>query len=98
MGQVSVGTSAVSVANRNAARRTISFTNRSTSGQIIHLTRGQSGGLTVSNSDYVLSVGESLHFVLAFDGPDIKDEWSAVSDGASGVLHVGETSERPGVE
>lgn len=84
-------------APRNAARKTLSFTNRSTAGQVIYLTKGPATGLSTSNAEYVLSVGESLHFLEMWDGPDIKDEWGAMASADAASLYVGETSQRPGV-
>jgi hypothetical protein len=82
----------------NAARQTISFTNRSAAGQVIYLTKGTSNGLSTSNAEYVLSVGESLHFILAFDGSDICDTWGAMATADGAIMYVGESSKRPEVK
>lgn len=94
MGLVTVGTTPAQAAPRNAARKTISMTNRSTGGQVIYLAKGQPSGLAIANAEYVLAVGESLHFLLLFDGPDIQDEWGAIASAAGATLYIGETSER----
>jgi hypothetical protein len=84
------------VAVRCSNRLGISFTNRSSAGQIIYLVKGGSSGLTTNNAEYVLSVGESLHFLLEFDGSDIMDSWGAMASADSASLYVGETIKRPG--
>lgn len=83
------------IAPRNAARKTISFTNRSASGQVAYLTKGPATGLSTDNAEYVLSVGESLHFLEMWDGSDIKDAWGAMASANAAIVYVGETSERP---
>jgi len=73
---------------------TISFRNNSASGQVVYFGKGLSEGIAIANAEYVLSVGESLNFILLFDGEDIKDDWWAIADAASALVYVGETSER----
>jgi hypothetical protein len=84
------------VVSRNSARRTLSFTNRSGAGQVIYLTKGTYSGLATTNAEYVLSVGESLHFLLDWDGSDIQDEWGAMASADAATMYVGETSNRQG--
>lgn len=97
MVQIPVGVAAVQAAPMNARRLGITFYNKSAAGQVIDLTHNGPAGLTVANSEYSLAVGAGVVFLLAFDGPDIRNEWGAIASAAGGVLVVGETAERPGV-
>lgn len=89
-----VGTTSVSVVNYNSGRQTVTFTNRSTAGQIIYLDNVRPEGLTTANAGYILSPGSSISFLLEFDGPDIQGPWSAIADAAGGLLYWKETNLR----
>ena len=93
MPSVAVGVGPVQVADRNASRKTIMFTNRSAAGQVITLDMGDSLGLTILNGGYVLAPGAAISFILDFDGKDIRNKWSAISDVAAGLLYWRETTE-----
>lgn len=97
MAQVTVGTTAVSVAPRNSKRMGITLYNKSSGGQVIDISKYGPHGLTTINSEYSLSVGSGLTFLLAFDGPEIRGEWGAIASGAGGVIVVGETAELEGM-
>lgn len=95
MTQYTVAATAPSNVGRpSSTRMGITFFNNSTGGQAIHLTKQGVNGLTITNSEYVLPQGTGLSFLFSFDGPDIRNEWGAISTAAGGVLVVGETSER----
>ncbi len=94
MSQVTVGTTPVVAAGRNARRQGIAFYNKSTGGQVIDLSLQGAAGLTTTNSAYVLGPNVGIVFLLAFDGPDMQGEWGAISSLAGGVLVVGETALR----
>lgn len=93
MVQVPVGTTAVQAAPASAHRMGITFYNKSTGGQVIDISKQGPAGLTTGNSEYSLAVGAGLSFLLAFDGPDIRNEWGAIASAAGGVLVVGETAD-----
>lgn len=97
MAQITVGTTPIQAAPRNAARLGITFYNKSAGGQVIDLTKYGPAGLTTGNSEYSLGVGAGLTFLLAFDGPEIRGEWGAIASAAGGVLVVGETAQLEGV-
>jgi len=94
MPSVAVGVAPVQVVDRNAGRKTITFTNRSAAGQVVTLDMGDPLGLTILNGGYVLAPGAAIAFMVFFDGNDIKEKWSAVSDVAAGLLYWKETAER----
>lgn len=94
MPSIAVGVAPVQVVDRNAGRKTITFTNRSIAGQVITIDMGDQLGLTILNGGYVLAPGAAISFMVFFDGNDIKDKWSAVSDVAAGLLYYRETVER----
>lgn len=87
-----IGTAAVSVVPGNAGRKTITFNNRSAGGQILYLDIAAPGGMTATNAGYVLSPGAAISFMTEFDGADIQQEWSAISDVAGAILYTRETS------
>lgn len=93
MAQIAVGTAAVQAAPRNSKRMGITFYNKSAGGQVIDITKYGPAGLTTTNSEYSLAVGAGLSFLLAFDGPEIRGEWGAISSAAGGVLVVGESAQ-----
>jgi hypothetical protein len=97
MSQITVGTTAVQAAPRNAKRLGITLYNKSTGGQVIDLSKYGPSGLTTGNSEYSIAVGSGLTFLLAFDGPEIRGEWGAISSAAGGTLVVGETAQLDGV-
>jgi len=88
-----IGAASQRVVPPNAGRRTISFTNRSATGQVIYLDDSEPGGLVIGNAGYVLGVGDYLHFGVRQDGYDVKHVWSAIADAAGAVLYVKELSE-----
>lgn len=94
MPSIAIGVAPINVVLRNAARRTIMFTNRSALGQVITLDNYDPGGLTILNGGYVLAPGSAIAFMLDWDGPDIQGPWSAVSDVAAGLLYWKETHVR----
>lgn len=96
MPSMTVGTAPVAVLNRNSMRMSMSVRNASVGGQVIYIDNVTEGGMTVENAGHPLSVGESLNFLLAFDGPDIKGPWSAVASAAGGTLYYKEYAERQG--
>lgn len=96
MPSIPVGTAAISVVGDNAARQSFSVRNYSPAGQVIFVDNVKPDGLTAGNAAHPLSVGESLNFILVFDGPDIKQPWSAIADVAGAVLYYKEYNERPG--
>lgn len=93
MVQIAVGTTSAQAAPRNSKRLGITFYNKSTGGQVIDLSKYGPSGLTTGNSEYSLGVGAGLTFLLAFDGPEIRGEWGAISSAAGGVIVVGETAQ-----
>ena len=94
MASVVVGVAPVEVVDRNAGRQTIVFNNRSNAGQVITLDFGDPYGLTILNGGYVLAPGAQISFLLLWDGADIQDKWSAVSDVADALLYWRETNMR----
>jgi len=94
MGSDAVGVAPVNTVNYNAGRKTITFTNRSTAGQIIYLDNVRPEGLTTLNAGYILSPGAAISFLLDQDGPDIQGPWSAIADAAGGLLYSKETNIR----
>ena len=98
MPSMTVGTAPVAVLNRNSMRMSMSVRNASVGGQVIYIDNVTPGGMTVENAGHPLSVGESLNFLLEFDGPDIKGPWSAIASAAGGTLYYKEYAERQGVE
>jgi len=96
MPSIPVGVTAVSIVGDNAARQSFSLRNYSAAGQVIFIDNVKPDGLTAGNAAHPLSVGESLNFILEFDGPDIKQPWSAIADVANALLYYKEYSERPG--
>lgn len=94
MPSIAVGVLPIEIADRNAGRKTIMFTNRSIAGQVITLDMSGALGLTILNGGYVLAPGAAIAFLLGWDGPDIQGKWSAVSDVAAGLLYWKETATR----
>lgn len=97
MPSMTVGTAPVAVLNRNSMRMSMSVRNASVGGQVIYIDNVVPGGMTVANAGHPLSVGESLNFLLEFDGPDIKGPWSAIASAAGATLYFKEYAERQGV-
>ena len=91
MPSIAIGVAPLQVVLRNAARRTIMFTNRSAAGQVITLDNFDPAGLTILNGGYVLAPGAAIAFLLDWDGPDIQGPWSSVADVAGGLLFWKET-------
>lgn len=94
MPSIAVGVAPVEIVDRNAGRKTITFTNRSIAGQVITLDMSDALGLTIANGGYVLAPGAAIAFLLDWDGHDIQGKWSAVSDVAAGLLYWKETALR----
>jgi len=94
MPSIAVGIVPVQIVDRNAGRKTITFTNRSIAGQVITLDMSDALGLTIANGGYILAPGAAIAFLLEWDGNDIQDKWSAVSDVAAGLLFWKETNMR----
>lgn len=97
MPSVTIGAAPALVMNRNSRRMSMSVRNASLAGQVIYIDNVAPGGMTVENAGHPLSVGESLNFILEFDGPDIRGPWSAIASAAAGVLYYKEYAERIGV-
>ena len=91
-----IGTSSVAVVSASAGRRTITFSNISTSSQVIYLDNTEPSGMSVSSAGYPLAPGEKLSFIFEFDGPDMKLPWSAIADAPGAVLYVKELNDRFG--
>jgi hypothetical protein len=94
MVQVSVTIVPVMAANRDARRKSITFYNASTLGEIISLSKHGAKGLAAANREYVLNPSTGLSFMLAFDGADIQGEWGAYGSADTAILVVGETADR----
>lgn len=97
MVQVAVTIAPVQAATRNARRMGITLFNASLLGEIISMTKEGPAGLAAANREYVIGPNVGLSFLLAFDGPDIKNEWGAYATANTAILVVGETSERDGI-
>lgn len=97
MPSVVIGADSALVMNRNFGRMSMSVRNASVGGQIIYIDNVTPSGMTVENAGHPLAVGESLNFVLEFDGPDIRGPWSAIASAAGGVLYYKEYAQRSGV-
>jgi hypothetical protein len=97
MPSIPVGTAPVPVVGDNAARQAFSVRNASTAGQVIYIDNVKPDGLTTGNAAHPLSVGESLNFILMFDGPDIRQPWSAIASAGAATLYYKEYNERQGV-
>lgn len=97
MPSVTIGTASALVMNRNSGRMSMSVRNTSAAGQIIYIDNVTPGGMTVENAGHPLSVGESLNFILEFDGPDIRGPWSAIASAGGATLYYKEYAERAGV-
>lgn len=96
MPSITIGAATVLIVNRNSGRKAFSVRNNSAAGQVVYIDNSRPEGLTVLNAAHPLSVGESLHFLLEFDGPDIKLPWSGIADGAGALLYYKEYNEYPG--
>ncbi len=94
MVQITVTIAPVVAAPRNAKRKSLTFYNGSTGGEIISLGKNGAAGLAAANREYVLPAGSGLAFLLAFDGADILGEWGAYGSADTAILIVGETAER----
>lgn len=94
--QITIGTDPLRVVNRNAARKSVTFTNLSAGGQLIYLDNVSPAGLTTGNAGYRLAPGGSISFILFFDGSDILQPFSAIASGAGAVLAFKDLSERGG--
>ncbi len=94
MPSLTIGVAPGAVVLQNAARRTITFINRSAAGQVITLDNVDPLGLTTTNGGYVIGPGAPISFLLDWDGPDIQGPWSAVSDVAGALLFWKETHVR----
>lgn len=84
----------VQAAPRNAKRKSITFYNASTLGEVISLGKNGRAGLAAANREYVLNPATGMAFMLDFDGPDIQGEWGAYGSADTAILVVGETAER----
>ena len=93
MATANVGVTPVLLAPSNAGRRTFSIRNTSAGVQKVSLDNTLPDGLTTTNAGYLLVPGEALHFILAFDGKEIKQPRSAVSDIAGATVLWKELSE-----
>jgi len=96
MPSMDVGVVPVAVVGSNSGRKAFSVRNASAAGQLIYIDNVRPGGLTVANAAHPLSVGESLHFLYDFDGPDIKLPWSGIASAAAGTLYFKEYGEHQG--
>lgn len=91
-----IGAASVLVMDRNSRRMSMSVRNASVGGQIIYIDNVTPGGMTIGNAGHPLAVGESLNFLIDFDGPDIRGPWSAIASAAGGVLYYKEYAQRNG--
>lgn len=96
MVQMTVTIAPVVAATRNAKRKSVTFYNASTGGEIISLAKNGAAGLAAGNREYVLNPSTGLSFMLAFDGTDIQGEWGAYASADTALLVVGEAAEREG--
>jgi hypothetical protein len=94
MVQITATIAPVVAATRNSKRMGITFFNASTGGEIISISKFGPQGLAAGNREYVLNPASGLSFLLAFDGPDIQNEWGAYGSADTAILVVGETAER----
>lgn len=84
----------VVAATRNSKRKSVTFYNASTGGEIISLGKNGAAGLAAGNREYVLNQATGLSFILEFDGADIQGEWGAYGSADTAILVVGETADR----
>lgn len=94
MTQITATIIPVVAATRNAKRKSVTFFNASTGGEVISLGKNGAGGLAAGNREYVLNPATGLSFMLAFDGSDIQGEWGAYGSADTAILVVGETADR----
>lgn len=94
MVQITATIQPVVAATRNAKRKSVTFYNASTAGEVISLGKNGAAGLAAANREYVLNPATGLSFMLAFDGPDIQGEWGAYGSADTAILVVGETADR----
>ena len=93
MSSIIVGTTPTGILGANARRINVSFTNRSSATQVIFLENTTKTGLTEDNAGYVLTSGQSLNFVHAFDGDDIRLPWAAVASAGGAKLYYKEMTD-----
>lgn len=93
MSKMIIGTNSVEVLGANVKRINATFHNRSTGGQAIYFDNVTKDGLTSDNAGYVLSAGQSINFVLFFDGDDIKLPWSFICNSAGAILYYKEMTD-----
>ena len=94
MVQMTVTIAPVVAATRNSKRKSVTFYNASTGGEIISMSKNGAAGLAAANREYVLNPGTGLAFMLELDGPDINGEWGAYGSADTAILVIGETAER----
>lgn len=92
--QITIGTDAVRIVNRNSRRKSVTFTNLSAGGQLIYIDNVNPSGLTAGNAGYRLAPGGSISFITYFDGDDILQPFSGISSGAGAILAFKDLSER----
>lgn len=93
MSKITIGAASVEVLGANVKRINASFNNQSEGGQSIYFDNVPKAGLTADNAGYVLAAGQSINFVLFFDGEDIKLPWSFVASGADAILYYKEMTQ-----
>lgn len=93
MSKIIIGSSSVEVLGSNVKRINASFNNQSEAGQSIYFDNVTKDGLTKENAGYVLAAGQSINFVLFFDGADIKLPWSFVASAADAILYYKEMTD-----
>jgi hypothetical protein len=96
MPSIAVGTSAVGLTGLGPGRRSITIRNASTGGQTVYIDNVPPGGLTTTNAGYQLSPGEFMSWIAFFDGKEIKQPWSAIADGAGGLVYYKELNDTQG--
>lgn len=96
MPSITVGATTLDIVDYDAARKTMSFFNASTGGQILYVTKAKQGGIVAGNSEYPIPPNSGLDFDIFNDGLDIQGAWCAVASAAGGILYYASTSTRRG--
>lgn len=96
MSKITIGVTSVEVLGANVKRINASFNNQSVAGQKIYFDNVTPDGLTDANAGYVLAAGQSINFILALDGDDIKLPWSFVASAIDAILYFKEMTDYGG--
>lgn len=94
MVKVLVGTSPVQILPPAPNRKSLTIENASPGGVTVYVSNGPKSGLTDASADYHLPPGQAQTWNQNDDGKDIGQEWSAIADGAGGVLYVKDMFDR----